>query len=269
MRFHAVRAQAGGTRRVLGAIAGAKGVPVLGHAVVQESAERPPALSPCQVRVCGAADGCPRAVADVGGAAAAVRDLLERIDVAGVVRHKAASAPRILEHHRFKVTLSGCPNGCSQPQIADVGLIGEERPRLDECACIGCGLCVEACAESAFSLTGGRLRMDESLCVGCGACIRVCPVSALTAGEAGWRVLVGGRLGRHPRLGAEVASGADLDEALAVVTQVVHLWAGVGLPDERVGIMLDRLAGCEDQDDGEDTRRAALADLLLQKEVAS
>lgn len=241
----------------------------MNHAVAQEQSGRRPSLTPYLVRVCNAADGCPRAVADVAGAATAVSAVLDQVDVAGVVREKAASAGRMLEHHRFKVTLSGCPNGCSQPQIADVGLMGHERPRLDEGACIGCGLCVETCAELAFSLNGGRLRMDESRCVGCGACIRVCPMSALTAAAAGWRVLVGGRLGRHPRLAAEVASCADLDQALALVTKVVESWAGSGLPDERVGVMLDRLAGCADPSDGEGERGAALARLLCLGEVGS
>lgn len=123
----------------------------LNHAAAQEQGARLTPITPCQVPVCGAANGCPRAVADVVGAAAAVSAVLGQVDVAGVVREKAASAGRMLEHHRFKVTLSGCPNGCSQPQIADVGLMGHERPRLDEGDCIGCGLCVETCAESASS----------------------------------------------------------------------------------------------------------------------
>lgn len=239
------------------------------HAVAQEPAGGLSSITPCQVRVCGAANGCPRAVADVAAAATAVTAALDTVDVAGVVRDKAVSAGRILEHHRFKVTLSGRPHGCTQPQIADVGIMGQERPRLDEGACIGCGLCVETCVESAFSLMGGRLRMDESRCVGCGECIRVCPTAALTAVASGWRVLVGGRLGRHPRLGAEVASCVDLDRAIAVATKVVGLWARTGLPDERVGAMLDRVTGCEGPRDGEEMRSAALARLLCSGEGGS
>lgn len=216
---------------------------------------------PFVVRVCRGAEGCPRAVVDVAGAAAAVTATLDGRDVAGVVRRKVG-AGRMLEHHRFKVTLSGCPNGCSQPQIADVGLMGQERPLFDEAACIGCGLCVDACAEAVFSLAGGHLSMDESRCVGCGECMRVCPTAALTPAATGWRVLVGGRLGRHPRLGAEVSACADLHDALTVTTKVVELWEREGLPDERVGVVLDRLAEREVGMDGEEARSVALTRLL-------
>lgn len=217
---------------------------------------------PYVVRVCRGAEGCPRAVVDVAAAAEALTAALDGVDVAGVVRRKAGTG-RMLEHHRFKVTLSGCPNACSQPQIADVGLMGQERPQLDEADCIGCGLCVEACAEAVFSLANSHLSMDESRCVGCGACMRVCPTVALTPAATGWRVLVGGRLGRHPRLGAEVSACADLDDALTVATKVVEVWEREGRPDERVGVVLDRLADQADSMDGEEGRSVALTRLLF------
>lgn len=221
---------------------------------------------PYVVRVCRAAEGCPRAVVDVAAAAAVLTATLDGVDVAGVVRRKAG-AGRMLEHHRFKATLSGCPNACSQPQIADVGLVGQERPLLDRAACIECDLCVEACAEAVFSLADGHLSMDESRCVGCGACMRVCPTVALTSAATGWRVLVGGRLGRHPRLGAEVMSCADLGDAPAVATRVIALWELEGRRDERVGVLLDRLAHQEDAADGDEARSIALTRLLLLGEV--
>jgi anaerobic sulfite reductase subunit C len=223
---------------------------------------------PCVVRVCRGSEGCPRAVVDVAAAAAALTATLDGVGVAGVVRRKAG-AGSMLEHHRFKVTLSGCPNACSQPQIADVGLVGQERPLLDEAKCVSCGLCVDACAEAVFSLADGHLSMDESRCVGCGACMRVCPTVALTPAATGWRVLVGGRLGRHPRLGAEVMSCADLDGASAVATKVIELWELEGCGDERVGVFLDRLAYQEDATDGEESRSIALTRLLFQGEVES
>ena len=227
-----------------------------------------PGPAPYVVRVCRAAEGCPRAVVDVAAAAAALTAALDAVDVADVVRLKAGTG-RTLEHHRFKATLSGCPNACSQPQIADVGLVGQERPLLDEAACTACGLCVETCAESVFSLASGHLGMDESRCVGCGACMRVCPTAALTPEATGWRVLVGGRLGRHPRLGAEVSGCADLDDALAIATKVVELWEREGRPDERVGVVLDRLADQDDPLDREEARSVALTRLLLPGEVES
>lgn len=91
--------------------------------------------------------------------------------------------------------------------------------------------------------------------------------AALTPAANGWRMLVGGRLGRHPRLGAEVSACADLDGALTVATKVVELWEHEGRPDERVGALLERLADQEDLKDGEEARNAALTRLLLAGEV--
>ncbi len=198
-----------------------------------------------EVKVCGGVAGCPLAVTEVLEARDQVAQALISSGAAGVVRAKATGP--VLAHHRFRVSISGCPNACSQPQIADVGLIGFEMPRLDAGRCIGCGACVESCGEDALMPTGDAPELVAERCVGCGACIRSCPVDALVPGEAGWRVLAGGRLGRHPRLGREVARVPSIEGATALVRGVVELWAREGRPDERVGHLLDRLAPEADQ----------------------
>lgn len=192
-----------------------------------------------EVRVCGAAAGCPMAVTDVLAARDALLAALDRADAAGVVRARARGP--LLAHHRFKVSISGCPNACSQPQIVDFGLIGREAPALDHSRCIECGACVEACHEGALRLEDEGLEMFPELCVGCAACIRVCPVEALTPGEVGLRVLAGGRLGRHPQLAREVTADASVAQAAALLEGLIGLWSRCGLPEERVGAMLDRL----------------------------
>ncbi|MGQ9680367.1 MAG: 4Fe-4S binding protein [Candidatus Bathyarchaeia archaeon] len=40
--------------------------------------------------------------------------------------------------------------------------------------CDGCGICLEACPESAISLTEGKAHVNTALCTGCGACIPAC-----------------------------------------------------------------------------------------------
>jgi hypothetical protein len=69
-------------------------------------------------------------------------------------------------------------------------------------------------------------------------------------------------------LGAEVSACTDLDDGLAVATKVVELWEREGRPDERVGILLDRLAGQEDLVNGEAARSVALTRLLLPRVLA-
>ena len=46
--------------------------------------------------------------------------------------------------------------------------------------------------------------VDYSRCLACGQCIRECPSGSLRKGAQGYRVLLGGKLGRHPRLGEEL-----------------------------------------------------------------
>ena len=103
-------------------------------------------------------------------------------------------------HHEFRVSVSDCPNACSRPQIVDVGLIGARRPGVREEPCTRCLACVETCREDAVEVSddGRPPRIDSDKCVWCGQCIDVCPTGTLEEDAAGYRLLVGGKLGRHP-----------------------------------------------------------------------
>jgi electron transport complex protein RnfB len=73
---------------------------------------------------------------------------------------------------------------------------GMERPRpvavIDEAACIGCTLCIQACPVDA--IVGAAKQMHtilNALCTGCDLCVAPCPVDCIamvdvTPGKTGW-----------------------------------------------------------------------------------
>jgi NAD-dependent dihydropyrimidine dehydrogenase PreA subunit len=52
--------------------------------------------------------------------------------------------------------------------------------RLDQDACIGCGMCINVCPHQVFVLSGDKAHIAElDSCMECGACSLNCPVRAI------------------------------------------------------------------------------------------
>jgi dissimilatory sulfite reductase (desulfoviridin) alpha/beta subunit len=138
--------------------------------------------------------------------------------------------------------LADCPNSCSQPQIKDIGIIGEVEVQCEPEPCNGCGECAVVCEESAVSLEDDRVAgIDCESCVRCGACARACPTEALNAGRGSFRILVGGKLGRHPQLARELARGLDADQVVALVSRLVEVYKAHARKGERLGAVVNRI----------------------------
>ena len=148
-------------------------------------------------------------------------------------------------HHEFRISISDCPNACSRPQIVDIGLIGACVPEVTDEPCTQCGACVESCKENAVSIKDDVPVVDDSRCLYCWQCIRVCPAGSLKEAQKGYRILVGGKLGRHPLLGAELPGIHALDEIPAIVEQCLNRYQNHCLKGERFGDILKR-TGLED-----------------------
>ena len=140
---------------------------------------------------------------------------------------------KVLHHHKLKLSLSGCPNGCSRPQVADLALVGFVRPSFDLADCTACGACAEACPDQAIAMSEAGPVWDQEACLGCRTCARACPSGCISLSGPRARILLGGKLGRHPRLAQVVAEAAEPDQALAVLRQVVDQYLRDARPGQR------------------------------------
>jgi dissimilatory sulfite reductase (desulfoviridin) alpha/beta subunit len=194
-----------------------------------------------EVHVCGGAAGCPRSLIPVADLATTLAERIEGSGFPAWLVEGRAGRP-LLSHHRFRASVSGCPNACAQPQIHDFGVIGRAPVATATELCQGCGECVLACREGAISVEGG-LEIGVSRCLGCGDCVRACPTGALSLRSGGCRVLAGGKLGRHPRLGQEVLACGTAEDVTALLADLLEALQAHGRPGERLGEVLARGTG--------------------------
>jgi dissimilatory sulfite reductase (desulfoviridin) alpha/beta subunit len=170
-----------------------------------------------EVTTCFGSGGCPNTANSCTRLAKDIEALFEQADILGFL--KANVRGDLKFHHEFRVSLADCPNACSRPQIVDIGIIGSVLPGIGDVPCTLCGACVNACNEAAITLDEDKAipAIDEGLCLMCAKCIIACPTGTIQERNIGFRVMLGGRLGRHPRLAMEVPGLHDHDRVLEIV----------------------------------------------------
>ena len=194
-----------------------------------------------QIETCFGSSGCKNRANGGEELAGALETMLLGRDIAGFLKKLTAGGLKI--HHEFRVCFSDCPNACSRPQIADIGIIGAVRPRVVDTRCGGCSICLDSCAEGAIIAGQGASVpvIDESRCVMCGKCIQTCPSGAIEEVEKGWRILAGGKLGRHPQLGQEMEGVYPGDEVRKIVERCLDVYFAHNTGGERLGAILNRI----------------------------
>jgi dissimilatory sulfite reductase (desulfoviridin) alpha/beta subunit len=123
---------------------------------------------------------------------------------------------------KIRIAISGCPNSCMSSSLNEIGIVGVVTPSREPGACTGCGTCVQYCLEQAIVIKNGVITLDEELCDHCGMCIDTCPFHIIKTKDTGYYVTVGGRRGRHPRLGQDLIVVRSVEDVLTVVDGVVN-----------------------------------------------
>ncbi len=142
---------------------------------------------------------------------------------------------------KFKIGISGCPNACTKPYENDFGIIGKlEKEFLPE-NCNGCGLCAEVCPiKNVFIGDDNLAKYDPQKCIGCGECVFVCPANAWSKKREGYRIFVGGKMGKNPFLGLEVFTLWEVDDIYKAIDFALEFYKKYGKKSERFADVIKR-----------------------------
>ncbi len=147
---------------------------------------------------------------------------------------------------KMRIAIAGCPNACTSPMLNEIGIIGRVKPvRTKERMCTGCGNCVYYCKEDAIRIRNGISVLDESKCVQCGTCVQSCHYDLIKPEHRHYLITVGGRRGRHPKIGRSLLTVETEDQAMFVVEKIVdwvyrRAWSGRLLSEQLDDIHFDK-----------------------------
>jgi len=177
-----------------------------------------------EVTTCFGGAGCPNTANSATRLAKDIEAIIEKENILSFLKQSVKGDLKF--HHEFRIALSDCPNACSRPQIMDIGIIGAVLPGVSNEACILCNACVEVCKENAITLDleNEYPLIDYDQCLMCAKCISECPTGTIKEKEKGFRVMLGGRLGRHPRLAMEVPGLHTHDDVLLIIKNCLKLY---------------------------------------------
>lgn len=173
------------------------------------------------VALCGGVKGCPLTLCNDEEVARAFDKVIKEEELDDVLKSKVDGP--ILYHNKFKAAISGCPNSCSHPQIKDISIVGYSMPEVNKGYCISCYQCVKSCPEELITVDKDpKINLEE--CIHCGRCIKSCPTNSIKELEKGYKIWIGGRLGRRPHLAKNIVDVQSIEELEKALKKLVALY---------------------------------------------
>lgn len=189
-----------------------------------------------KIECCRAKDGCPRALGNPGELIEDINQVLEKTNYS--LKRRKIIQDSIKHSKTFKISLAGCPNCCSQPQIKDFGAFKVIYPEVCEEQCTLCKNCINTCTEGALILSDHKVLVDLKKCIGCGDCLKACAHKAIRSGQEYWRLIVGGKLGRHPQLAIKIAEVSCKEDIKPHLQKYLELHLDSKDPHLRLGDLI-------------------------------
>lgn len=142
---------------------------------------------------------------------------------------------------KIKFSVTGCPNACAKPQENDLGLMGILKPAINTAECSGCGTCTFMCPEKAIVIEDDKAKILWDKCNLCGACVGTCVQDLINEEWKGYKIFVGGKIGKHPKLGTELIDAKSEKEAIAIFRKIINWSKKNTNTGERFGDCIDRV----------------------------
>ena len=142
---------------------------------------------------------------------------------------------------KMKFAITGCPNGCAKPQANDLGVMGIIKCTINSQECSGCGICADTCPDKAIILKNEKASIIRDRCKLCGKCAKACPSDVISEDFRGYKIFVGGKNGRNPKLGKELIEVTSPQEVVAIFRKIINWSKKNNLSRERVGDCIERL----------------------------
>lgn len=166
---------------------------------------------------------------------------LRALQVSQMIADMLRDDERILAHHKIKISISGCVNGCTGPETSPFGVSGVAKPCVTDTDCSGCFVCVDRCRRNALVIRNQRPEIDEAQCDRCGNCIKFCPNGVFASEESGYRIFVGGKFGRFHHDGYELFKIADKEMLLESLEATIELIREESIGEESLTSIINRV----------------------------